>query len=59
MATGSRIAVLVNPRDASVTLYRPGREPETIAGATLVEIGPEMPGFVLDAAAVFAECQEP
>jgi Uma2 family endonuclease len=56
VATGSAVAVLIDPRDHSVTLYRPGREPLAIGEATAVEIGNELPGFVLDAAAVFAAC---
>jgi Uma2 family endonuclease len=57
VATGSGVAVLVNPRDASVTLYRTGCAPRLVRAATRVEIGPEMPGFTLDAAAIFAECE--
>jgi len=52
--TGSAVAVLVNPRDRSVTIYRPGRAPVVVRDATTVEIGAELPGFTLDAAAVFS-----
>jgi Uma2 family endonuclease len=55
VATGSRVAVLLDPRDRTVTLYRNGRAPVVVPDATLVDIGEEMPGFTLDAAAVFAE----
>ncbi len=51
--------VLLNPRDRSVTLYRPGHEPVRAADIAAVVIGEEMPGFVLDAVAVFAAGEEP
>jgi Uma2 family endonuclease len=56
--TGSAVAVLLNPRDRSVTLYRPGQEPVRVADIAAVVIGQEMPGFVLDAVAVFAAGEE-
>ena len=52
--TGSDVAVLINPRDRSVTLYRKGREPRVFRDAEALPIGEEMPGFTLDAAAIFA-----
>jgi Uma2 family endonuclease len=51
---GSAVAVLINPRERSVTLYRPDREPVVIRDATAVDIGDELPGFTLDATAIFA-----
>lgn len=59
VATGSDVAVLINPRDRSVTLYRAGREPAVVPDATLVTIGDELPGFTLDAAAIFAAGKRP
>lgn len=56
VATGSRVAVLLNPRDRSVTLYRDGA-PAVVRDALLVTIGSEMPGFELDAGAVFDACE--
>jgi Uma2 family endonuclease len=57
VATGSRIAVLLNPRDRSVTMYRDGQTPLVVRDALLVTIGSEMPGFELDAGAIFNACE--
>jgi hypothetical protein len=53
VATGSDVAVLINPRDRSVTLYRKGQEPLVFRDAEALPIGDEMRGFTLDAAAIF------
>ncbi len=53
VSNGSAVAVLINPRDRSVTLYRPACEAVVVRNATTVEVGEELPGFTLDAAAVF------
>src|SRR5450631_3708370 len=55
--TGSDVAVLVDPRERAVTLYRKGAPPVVIRDAVHVAIGSEMPGFTLDARAVFAACE--
>jgi Uma2 family endonuclease len=55
--TGSDVAVLLNPRDRTVTLYRKGSAPIVIRDAGPVTIGDEMPGFILDAQAVFDACE--
>jgi Uma2 family endonuclease len=54
--TGSDVAVLLDPRERSVTLYRKHEAPTVVRAATAVVIGAEMPGFTLDAAAVFDAC---
>jgi Uma2 family endonuclease len=59
VATGSGVAVLLNPRDRSVTLYRKNHAPLVVRDAQLVTIGGELPGFRLDASAVFAACEPP
>jgi Uma2 family endonuclease len=56
--SGSLVAVLLNPRDRSVMLYRPGQEPVRADDIGAVVIGQEMPAFVLDAVAVFAAGEE-
>jgi Uma2 family endonuclease len=53
VATGSDVAILLNPRDRSVTFYRPNRDPSRAPDTFAVMIGAEMPGFILDAEAVF------
>ncbi len=53
IATGTDVAVLLNPRDRSVTTYRPNEAPTTAPDISAVMIGKEMPEFVLDAKAVF------
>jgi Uma2 family endonuclease len=55
--TGSGVAVLLNPSDRSVTLFRKGQEPAIVRDAGKVTIGDEMPGFTLDAQAVFEACE--
>jgi len=52
--TGSAVAVLINPRDRAVTIYRPGCPPVVVREATTIEVGEELPGFTLDASAIFA-----
>jgi len=59
VATGSDVAVLLNPRNRSVTLYRRGQEPITAPDITAVVIGDEMPHFILKAQDVFDAGQEP
>jgi Uma2 family endonuclease len=53
LANGARVVVLVDPHRRAVEVNRPGREPERIEGASRVELGPVLPGFVLDLAALF------
>jgi len=53
IGTGSGVAVLLDPRDRSVSLYRKGCDTVIIRDAGAVAIGPEVPGFILDAPAVF------
>jgi Uma2 family endonuclease len=53
VATGSDVAILLNPRDRSVTVFRRTQDPHRAPDASAVTIGAEMPGFILDAEAVF------
>jgi Uma2 family endonuclease len=53
VATGSDVAVLLNPRNRSVTMYRRNDERQIAPDIAAVRIGDEMPGFLLSAQAVF------
>jgi Uma2 family endonuclease len=55
--TGSNVVVLLNAPERTVTLYRKGALPVVIRDAADVAIGSEMPGFTLDARAVFTACE--
>jgi len=48
IASGAELAWMINPRTRTVTIYRPGQEPEERAG--IIELAGEGPvdGFVLD-----------
>ncbi|MGH7728446.1 MAG: Uma2 family endonuclease [Vulcanimicrobiaceae bacterium] len=57
LRNGARVAVLLNPRNRRVRLYRPSREPEVSENPDDLPIS-EMPGFRLDARAIFAATQD-
>lgn len=57
VATGSHVAVLLNPRNRTVTIYRDGQMPVVVRDALFLSIGPEMPGFELDIGAIFNTCE--
>jgi Uma2 family endonuclease len=44
---GVRLALLVNPKNQQVEIYRPGQEPEILEAPTEIDCGEVMPGFVL------------
>ncbi len=48
LTNGAQIAVLVDPYERTVEVFRPGREPEIYRDAQTVALDPELPGFVLD-----------
>jgi Uma2 family endonuclease len=48
LANGARLAVLIDPDRRAVETYTPDREPEIVEGASRVEAGPVLPGFILD-----------
>lgn len=54
VANGTPLAVLVDPEGGSVEAHRPGRPPERHEGTGAVPLDPDLPGFVLDPALVFA-----
>jgi Uma2 family endonuclease len=47
LANGAHIAVLIDPHQRAVEVYRPGREPETHVNPAGVALDPDLPGFVL------------
>jgi Uma2 family endonuclease len=53
MANGVKLAWLVDPLERTVTLYRPGRAPETLANPASVAGEGPVEGFVLDLDRVF------
>ncbi len=53
IANGIKVALLLISRSRSVSFYRPGVEASTAKNLREVIVGPEMPGFILNAQAVF------
>jgi len=51
IANGVNVAVMIDPDTATVTIWRPRCE-RAVLTTPSVEVGPEMPGFKLDVAAV-------
>lgn len=49
-----RIALLVNPRDESVRLFRPGAEPRLLRGNDRIDLDEVLPGFELTVEQLFA-----
>jgi Uma2 family endonuclease len=54
LANRIKVAVLLVAKDQSARLYRPNREPVIASDTHAVVIGNEMPGFTLNAQAIFA-----
>lgn len=54
VANGTRIALFVNPRNESVTLFRPGAAPVLLRGADLIDLGEVLPDFRLSVDELFA-----
>jgi Uma2 family endonuclease len=52
-ANGAQTAVLIDPFQRTVEIYRPGQKPNLITNPTRVALDPELSGFVLDLAPVF------
>lgn len=51
---GVPLALLVNPRDESVRLFRPGVGPVVLRGTDAVEVGDILPDFHLTVADLFS-----
>jgi len=54
LRNGARIGVLIDPYTRTVEVYRSGREPEKHENPERVALGPELVGFELELAPVFA-----
>lgn len=54
LAAGVRLGVLLDPEAHLVTLYRPETAPELLKNPATVNCAPELPGFLLDTATLFA-----
>lgn len=50
---GVRIALMVNPRDHSVTLFRPDETPLTLLGDVAIDLSEVIPGFQLTVKTLF------
>lgn len=53
LAAGSRAVWVVNPERRTVTVHRPDREPERLAGSDVLDGGPVLPGFRLPLSEIF------
>jgi Uma2 family endonuclease len=53
IANSAQLAWLVDPSRKTVEIYRPGREPEVVEGASSVEGEGPVAGFVLDLARIW------
>jgi Uma2 family endonuclease len=50
---GVRLALLVDPKNKQVEIYRQGQEPEILASPTEIDCSEVMPGFVLSMSKIF------
>ena len=55
LANSARIAVLIDPARRPPEIYTPGQGSEVVAGQRSVTLGPVLPGFTLDLAALFED----
>jgi Uma2 family endonuclease len=53
VGNGVRVAVLVDPDDESVVVFRPGAEPLTLRGGDAIDLTDVLPGFHLTVDEVF------
>jgi Uma2 family endonuclease len=53
LANGAQIAVLIDPEERIVEVFRPGREPQIHHNRATVDLDPELPGFMLDLRPIF------
>ena len=53
LTNGAQIAVLIDPSERTVEVYRPGREPEIHRSPEAVALDPELAGFMLDLEPIF------
>ncbi|MCX6369085.1 MAG: Uma2 family endonuclease [Armatimonadetes bacterium] len=53
IACGVRLALLIDPTQSKVHVYRPGASPQVLNNPTAVDCSPELPSFLLDTIALF------
>jgi Uma2 family endonuclease len=53
LAAGGRAVWVIDPKRRTVTVHRPGREPETLGADDLLDGGTVLPGFRLPIAEIF------
>lgn len=58
VANGVRIALLVNPKDRSVLIFRPGAVPTPLRGADRIDLDEVVPGFQLTVDELFAALRD-
>ena len=51
---GVRLALLIDPDDRSVIMFRPGSQPSALRGADRIDVADVLPGFQLTVADLFA-----
>lgn len=54
LANGARVAVLLDPEERAVEVYRPGAAAEMHRAPAYVRLDPELPGFLLELQPVFS-----
>jgi Uma2 family endonuclease len=54
IASGARVAVLIDSETRSAEIYRPGRALEKVTGSASLRLDPELPGLELDLRPVFS-----
>ena len=55
LANGAQLAVLIDPYDRTVEVYRSGRDREIYTDPKTVALDPELPGLILDLEPIFTE----
>jgi Uma2 family endonuclease len=53
VANGVRIALLIDPKDRSVLLFRPGVQPVALANRDAIDLTDVLPGFQLSVSELF------
>ena len=56
ITAGVSLALLLDPTNRRVSLYRPGQELIILENPTTIDCSPELSGFVLDIQAIFDAC---
>jgi Uma2 family endonuclease len=54
LRNGARLGVLIMPESRQVRIYRPHTDPRTLTAPDLVDLGPELPAFVIHLSPIFS-----